>query len=199
MKYLIILLILTPLLSLAQVSYNLNQYDVISSKDSIVTIDWITQSSHTQKLDLNLYINFINQANSEDFIGTYIIVNLILNEEIINTFNFKAADHITNNVVSYNYVTLKPKDHLYFKFTLIPKSNDDSYIITMRNKSSSNITYTSNSTTPVRIKPIIYTYGMFGEAYSTNSPKKKRTIPKHIRRQDRINNTITLLGLLIGL
>jgi hypothetical protein len=123
----IILLILLPFSVFGQIDYKRNQFDRITSKDSVIRIDWTLSSSKKTPLYFDHVVRFTNEIG-DDIIGSEVYVDLFHNDDLVRIYKFKTADHIDNFITLDKPIKLKEGDKVYFIFRLISISNNESYI-----------------------------------------------------------------------
>lgn len=199
----------------AQIDYNYRQFDIISTNNPSVKIDWI-KSQINQSVKFDHTITFVNQSSREDVIGGDVELIIYLNNKSIYQKKLKAADHIQNEVYIYESIKLKKRDELYFQFTLLPNPNSaiESYIINIQDNriikrksvadSVQNLfaSNTSQLVDKTKFKEPEHYAGYFGEhydhTYNSSSPKAKYE-SKQVKRTNNINGIINVLGFLFGM
>jgi ribosomal protein S28E/S33 len=123
---LIILLLLGSVSGLAQIDYQAYP-EILSSKDSVLVIDWVTSSPKKCPLDFNHLINFIN-LGKDNVIGSKVRVEIFQNKDTIRSFTFPVGDNIANRIYTYESINLKKGDRIYLIFHLRAKSTNEEYV-----------------------------------------------------------------------
>lgn len=136
---LIILLILLSSSSvIAQIDYHYDQINEISTKDSIVKINWILSSPKKASLTFSQKVFFTNKGQ-DDLIGSNVVVYLCHNHkkniDTVRQYSLNTADHMNSNFIVLdldNAIKLKKKDKVYFTFHLKAKHMNESYVFTIK-------------------------------------------------------------------
>lgn len=116
-------------LAFGQIDYHAYP-QTISSKDSIVKVEWLTSSPRKCQLDFNHLVNFISTKNTPAFSST-VSVELHHNQNLVRSFTFPVGDHIANRIYTYKPINLREGDHVYLIFKLNSKSEGEEYVFNL--------------------------------------------------------------------
>lgn len=126
MKTIIIFLLISPLIALGQIDYR-QKMDYISTKDSVLRIDWLLRSPEKCQIDFNHYVKFFNTIDNEDY-GSIVLVELYHNDKFVRNYEFRAGDDYTNRIYLHNPLSLKKGDNVYFIFKLKGLADNEEYV-----------------------------------------------------------------------
>ncbi len=187
MKTALIILLLMPLSIMAQIDYNYNQVNAISSQYPQKRLVWIKQSQIKQSVSFDHLIFFVKKSNDNELTGNDIILKIYHNNKLIHTKEFTAMEQGPNSIELFSPIQLNKNDSITLNLTLKPNpdSLDVSYLFSiidrtqyLRKHPQEYIAMThsnlkSNTYTKPSDKPIYKQTGMFGETYYQNKPRKK--------------------------
>jgi uncharacterized protein YegP (UPF0339 family) len=126
MKKLLILVIFLSTKIYSQIDYQAHP-EILSSKDSVLIVEWLSSSPKKSPLDFNHLVNFIN-LGKENVIGSKVRVEIFQNKDTIRSFTFPVGDHIANRIYTYKSINLKKGDRVYLRFHLLAKSSNEEYV-----------------------------------------------------------------------
>jgi hypothetical protein len=203
----IFMLALLPFIALAQIDYNYNQVDRVSTQRSAKII-WIKKSQIKQSVSFDHLFFFVDESGNDDIAGHKVVLDVYHNYKIIYTKEFTTMSKAPNSLYMLMPLKLKPNDSVYFILNLKPNkdSTQSSYLISIKDRTiflrknpdqyREMLKYESESATHIASPSTQSknqsrkTTGMFGEAYDPDRPRKKKKSS---------NGWIDVLGFLFGM
>lgn len=203
----IFILTLLPFIGWAQIDYNYNQVDRVSTQHPAKII-WIRKSQIKQTVSFDHLFFFVDESGNDDIAGHKVILDVYHNYKIIHTKEFTTMSKAPNSLYMLSSLKLKPNDSVYFILNLKPSkdSTQSSYLISIKDRTiflrknpdqyremlkyeSESVTHIASPSTQSKSESR-KTTGMFAETYDPDRPGKKKKSG---------NGWIDVLGFLFGM
>ncbi len=191
----------------AQIDYNYNQVDRVSTQRPAKII-WIKKSQIKQSVSFDHLFFFVDESGNDDIVGHKVVLDVYHNYKIVHTKEFTTMSKAPNSLYMLSPLKLKPNDSVYFILNLKPNSDSvkTSYLISIKDRTiflrknpdqyremlmyeSESATHITSSSTQSKSQSR-KTTGMFGETYDPDRPRKKKKLG---------NGWIDILGFLLGM
>lgn len=203
----LIFLALLPFIAQAQIDYNYNQVDRVSTQCPAKII-WIKKSQIKQSVSFDHLFFFVDESGNDDITGHKVVLDVYHNYRIIHTKEFTTMSKTPNSLYMLSPLKLKPNDSVYFILNLKPNKDslESSYLISIKDRTiflrknpeqyREMLKYESEAVTNI-ISPTTQSKsqsrkvkGMFGETYDPDRSRKKKKSS---------NGWIDVLGFLFGM
>ncbi|MCU0356804.1 MAG: hypothetical protein MUE95_04435 [Cyclobacteriaceae bacterium] len=203
----IFILALLPFIAQAQIDYNYNQVDRVTSQSPIKII-WIKKSQIKQSVSFDHLFFFVDESGNDDITGHKVVLDVYHNYKIVHTKEFTTMSKAPNSLYMLSPLKLKPNDSVYFNLNLKPNKDSikSSYLISIKNRTiflrknpeqyremlnheSESVTNTTSPNTKPKSQSR-KAKGMFGETYDPDRARKKKKSS---------NGWIDVLGFLFGM
>lgn len=201
------MLALLPFIALAQIDYNYNQVDRVTTQ-SPVKIIWIKKSPIKQSVSFDHLFFFVDESGKDEIAGHKVVLDVYHNYKIVYTKEFTTMSKAPNSLYMLSPLELRPNDSVYFILNLKPNNDSikTSYLISIKDRTiflrknpdqyremlkyeSESVTHIASPSTQSKTQSQ-KSKGMFGETYDPNRPRKKKKSS---------NGWIDVLGFLFGM